>query len=273
MDEIIKNLKIVLDVFNNNRIPIWLNWGTLLGVYRDKKILDNDMDLGTIYLDKPYIRVKFNKIIKELEEHNFKVERNRLDIVLNKGNFRAGIAFYTIDKESKTLMLKGLPVNYLDKWLAKKIYFGILRNRESEFRYALFKMASGRYIINIIPISLICPLRKIKFKGFDCYIPNLTEDYLKYMYGYNWNVPDPNFPHYVTQEHIDCFNDTFHKFFAQCPNCGKKFVVNRLRFDKVIEKKKVECPSCKCKWKQYVHIKGTVLRGIGNDKFNIWRTL
>jgi phosphorylcholine metabolism protein LicD len=260
MNGIVKDLKTINTIFKKHNVSLWLNWGTLLGAVRDKKLIDNDIDLGTINLN--VFITECHMVIKELKNLGFKVEEYDLGMVITKNKFRAGIGYYDVDRDSKTLMQKGLPVNYLNKFFAKKFYYAFMRKNPTNFKYQFFKCLGGKYIIHIIPISLVCPLRRFEFYGDTFYIPNMKTEYLKYLYGPKWYEPDPTFPHFISNNNIDYFKDTFHKFYAKCPNCGEAFVCNRLNFKKPIEKQLVHCPACRNEWKQKVFIKGTIMRKI-----------
>ena len=45
-----KNLKIIIDILQENKIKYWVCHGTLLGIIRDKKLIhwDHDIDIGVI---------------------------------------------------------------------------------------------------------------------------------------------------------------------------------------------------------------------------------
>lgn len=63
----IECLKLVTDEFDKNEIPYWLDWGTLLGAYRNSTIIgyDYDMDVGieSTYANK--VKFLFEKMISD----------------------------------------------------------------------------------------------------------------------------------------------------------------------------------------------------------------
>jgi len=257
-------------VFKKHHNPIWFNWGTLLGIYRDGKFVDDDIDLACYSLKgNAFALGRQDKITKDLESKGFEIEKYSLGMVVKKGDFRAGIGYYNIDRETRSLIQWNLPVNYLDKFFAKKFYYAFMRKKPTNFMYTFFKLLGGYYITHIIPLDIVCPLRKHRYNGEFFNIPNNPEAYLEYLYGTNWRKPDPTFPHYVSKDNINYWKGTFNKFKVNCKNCGSAFIVDRKHFKKPIQNVKVTCPYCRYKCKEKVFIKGTVQRRIIHEP-KIW---
>lgn len=71
--KILKYLLInVTKVFNEENVEYWIDFGTLLGIYREKKIIlyDNDIDICIINLDKD----KIKKCQEKLKKVHIKLE-------------------------------------------------------------------------------------------------------------------------------------------------------------------------------------------------------
>lgn len=70
---LVENLKEVKEIFDKHNIKFWLDWGTLLGAIRDRKIIewDSDIDLGVMASDTE----KIISILPELKEKGFFVAR------------------------------------------------------------------------------------------------------------------------------------------------------------------------------------------------------
>jgi len=265
-----KELTEINKVFKRYKIPLWFNWGTLLGVYRENKFIDDDIDLASSNLNNnAWVKTIQDKIIEELESKGYEVEKYKLGMVVSKGEFRAGIGYYDVDRETRSLIQRNLPVNYLHKKLAKKYYYAFMRKKPTNFKYFFFKLLGGYYITHIIPLDIVCPLRKYRYDGEFFSIPNKTDVYLKYLYGKDWKTPDPTFPHNVTKDNIKYWKGTFHKFYAQCPSCKTAFICNRKDFNKTIERVNLVCPNCKNKFIHMVFIKGTIQRRIISEP-KIW---
>jgi phosphorylcholine metabolism protein LicD len=147
--------------FNKTNIPIWLDFGTLLGYYRENDIIcyDMDVDLSGFYSDK----IQINNILKE-------VQRNNKDIyVHNKCIIPAIVCMYAVIHKPTG--------NYVD----------ILLYTKNKNNYVGgFPIKKYKYVINK---DIIEPLQKVKFLDREVYIPNKTEVLLKHLYGENYMKP------------------------------------------------------------------------------------
>jgi len=255
-----KELKEINSLFKKYKLPLWVNWGTLLHMYRDN-ILDNDIDLASYDLNIPYYKTKYKKILKYLEDKKYSIESKQLGFVVEKNNVKIGIGFHHIDRETNTLTKKMFTL-YMDKFFAKKYYHMFMKKNPTNFKYFFFKILGGYQVITVFPIDMICPLKPFEFNGVTFDVPNKTEQYLEYLYGPNWNTPIPEYPKTVNKKNIKYFEGTLPKFYAKCPNCNSKFIEYRHDFDKPFKLVKVKCPYCKKKFKQKVSVRGTILRRI-----------
>ena len=114
-----KNLKIIINILQENKIKYWVCHGTLLGIIRDKKLIpwDHDIDIGVIE----------NKIYRKLlpiilKKNGFKeikktfLEDDGMMKFVKKGGREVDINFYQINKNDKTVFVKWyIPRNFLMK--------------------------------------------------------------------------------------------------------------------------------------------------------------
>jgi len=255
----------VNQTFKECEIPLWLNFGTLLGIYRDGKLIDDDIDLATYDLNVPWNNSSYKNLEYKLIQKNYSVKNYDLGLIVSKGNFRAGIGFYKvghIPQKPKCLYQENLPVNYMNHKLAKKFYYGFMRNKPTNFKYKFFKLLGGYYITHAVPTDLICPLKKIDFDGEKYFIPNKTKHYLKYLYGDNWKTPDPDFPHFVSEENIKKFRGTFSYILVTCPRCNHSFGETKHEQNKSIVKINFHCGKCGKNFTEKVFLKGVIQRRV-----------
>lgn len=260
-----KELKEINRTFKKYNIPLWLNFGTLLGIYRDKKLIDDDIDLATYNILKTYNKNDFLNIKATLKQKGFEIEKQKLSIIASKGSFRAGIGFYNIGqipKKPNCLYQENLPVMYLNQGLSKKFYYGFMNKNPTNFKYFILRQLGGYYITHAIPTNLICPLKKITFEKETYFIPNKTKEYLHYLYGPTWQIPDPEFPHFITYENIKKFKGTFNYYIVECPRCKHTFADTKGDQDKPIIIKKLYCNRCGKKFTKKIFLKGTIQRRI-----------
>lgn len=165
-------LRILYDESKKYGVELWLDFGTLLGWYREKDFIsyDMDIDLGAFYKDID----KFQKMQKSLIEKGFIYSRT-----------------FEYDGEivEESYSYQGLNVDivyYKEQEGAKNIYsYLIVYGMDFE------KKPMG--IEGYIEQNSIQGLKKIDFKGLEVSVPANTEEYLKNYYGETFMIPIPNF--------------------------------------------------------------------------------
>ena len=178
VDERVKLLFDIKEVFDKNDIFFFPIWGTLLGFIRDKKLIDYDDDLDIACWVKDWEKVE--NTFKEFSNKgygtqykfaNTKHSRLRIFVKLNKDEeliglkkpldnicgFTTGIYFFDIDTDSNEIFL-----------VEKKPY-------RTRFPNKGFK----------------------KMKIYDKYfnVPTNSIEFCKLIYGDNWKVPIKNWKH------------------------------------------------------------------------------
>lgn len=160
-NEVLLKAKAALDEIG---VMFWLDYGTLLGVYRDGKLIsyDTDVDVGVFLEDYT------PEIIKALERHGFLYERK---IVVDEGSYAMEQSFsysnvkidiFYYRKEGKKMISHLFPLNDKREFLVREIYT----------TFSDFKM--------------------IKFLDKEFRIPKNTELRLQETYGEDWRIPISN---------------------------------------------------------------------------------
>lgn len=147
-----KNLIDFLSIFKKKKIKVFLLYGTLLGLYRDKTLIsgDNDIDLGCF-------------------AENFVVNKKKILKLLRSNGF-------LLVRENKSLIQFIRFNENLDLYLFHKLPFAIGR----------FSM--NFFIKNIFLKNLeIMVIGKNKF-----FVPSNTKLFLKTCYGESWKKPIKN---------------------------------------------------------------------------------
>lgn len=166
-------LKILCNECKKENISIWLDFGTLLGWYRQRDFIsfDVDLDLGAYSSDYD----KFQKIRKRLEEQGFVYSRK-----------------FEYDERvvEESYSYKGLNVDIVyyeeRKEIDKNIYSYLI----------VYAMDMNKMPIDIkgyYESNYIKKLIKTEFKGIEVQVPENTEEYLSNYYGDNFMTPIPNF--------------------------------------------------------------------------------
>lgn len=157
----------IYKVSNKNKIPIWLDYGTLLGAYRDKGFIahDDDMDLGMYYDDFTY------NVRRDLYDEGFTIIRQFNKINMNN--------IEDVVCTEITLLYKGLQIDLFFNFKEgdmKCSYGGDGVVKRNQWKLHLFKYPLSDFI-------------KINFLGVQCTIPADTKDYLSFLYGESFMTP------------------------------------------------------------------------------------
>lgn len=145
-------------------ILFWLDYGTLLGVYRDGKLIsyDTDVDVGVMLEDYS------PKIIEALEKEGFLYERK---IVVDEGR-------YAMEQSFSYLNVK-IDIFYYRKEGGKLISHLFPLDDQKEFQVReIYTSDSG--------------FKEIQFLGKNFKIPNDTDLRLEETYGKEWRIPISN---------------------------------------------------------------------------------
>lgn len=180
-------LFLVGDILSQAGIPYWLNYGTLLGAYRDNDFIphDYDLDIGLMmeYQEKVKKLMCDNGLTQVFEAHmggsweepeavEYRFEYNGACIDFN---------FYFV-KECGT-------VSTYDFVLIENVDYRSNMGKQNPI------LVEG-------VTSPLSGLKKIVFKGREFAIPDNTEDYLVANYGPSWRVPVKDFDYHDYAENI-----------------------------------------------------------------------
>lgn len=164
-------LKIFADHMNQAGIPFWLEFGTLLGFYREHDFIshDNDMDFGAYIEDHDRIR-------KLLIGSGFKLVRYYSD---NAGGI----------EECYRILNSSFDIFYFRRDTAGMHCSSYCRAPKSWIRSLLNRR---KFFVRetTFPDTGLVPA---EFKGVNVYVPNACDAHLKAHYGENYMTPDPKF--------------------------------------------------------------------------------
>ena len=150
----VKNLIILINALDEHKVRYFVDSGTLLGMYRDKKLIPWDWDVELSMTEEEYDKKK-NIILNIIDKLNFKI------IKINEENKKIDIE-KDLDRSINKYSIKVWKLNK-----KKEMYF---RNN--------FEIPK-KFFENICEISCY----KRKFNS-----PCNVEEYLEYMYG-DWRKP------------------------------------------------------------------------------------
>ena len=224
VEKIDENLSLALRIFKENKIPYWICHGTLLGIIRDKKLMDWDHDVDIAIWEKTISKAKLTEI---MISNNFTVKPqffvgDGLTCFHRNGGKQVDIHYYktTFNKiENKEMAVffpnyipKNIFLKFVDAISMANIYEGnfkylikILIIFQPIFKFIKAILVKKNMFYNAIgycePLEFLNEFKEIIFSGTKLTIPHKPEEYLQYIYGKNWKVPDKNY-HYAN-EHVN----------------------------------------------------------------------
>lgn len=157
---------------NNARILFWLDYGTLLGYYRDKDFIkhDNDLDIGAKIEDAAKIRSVLTangfRLVHEYHSSNGGIEECYKYL-----HTCVDVFYYKEDLEKQTI--------YCTSYVTRRHIFSSFRKN--------FTCWVKRVDFPLMNFTTV------KFKGVNVLVPEYTQTYLKCVYGEHFMTPDPSY--------------------------------------------------------------------------------
>ena len=221
----LKNLLDVKQVFDMCNIRFWLDYGTLLGAIRDRKLVRHmqDVDLGMVdedwekfvYSLQEFKKRGFNLMVKEFKVggvvfRTAKLYRFGISVDFSIYKF---LGKYAIDFHDRWGDMKFKFVRFLYYVLPLpevirrcirnannmpmkfiKVHFDVLPAKSKMPNSYIGRWLLGwkSYYYNKIPKYYFERLDTMNFYGTAFNVPSPVEDYLRYIYGKEWIMPQKN---------------------------------------------------------------------------------
>ena len=205
----------VINLFNQNNIKYWICHGTLLGVIRDRKLIEWDHDIDLALWDSSNQK---KKIIELMLNNGFVLRKGfkiKNDIISfsRKGGRIVDINFY-LRKQLKNSKER---VAYIKWFIPKNIFCKIIdalsnsRKYNGKFKIIIRSFFLFQEFFNYLklilikfnffykeigysePEYLLKDIKKLELDNLTLNIPNECEKYLEYLYGENWKIPKRNY--------------------------------------------------------------------------------
>ncbi len=216
MNVLDQNFETVVRLLDKENIFYWIGQGSLLGIIRDNKLIEWDHDIDfCVWHDSN----NKDRVVKLLQSAGFDY---RKDLEINGGNEqmsfdrnggrRVDINFYQKGKTRegekiafvKWSMPRNIFMQLLDAISLSDIYDSKYKNLIR--RLSILK-PTATYLKNFLieknffyknvgyqqPLELLKEFKIVNFHNLNINIPTLSEEYLKYLYGDNWRVPQKKF--------------------------------------------------------------------------------
>ena len=211
------NLALAANIFYKHKIDYWFCHGTLLGIVRDKQLIEWDPDIDVAIWEESVSRRKITEIMTinnfKLKTDSFFIGDNLLSFT-KEGGRKVDIHFYK--KMYDKIKNQHMAVVYMS-YLPKNIFFKVLDvlsiAKTYRGKYKLFVKIFGIFQSfflffktklvkkNIFyksagycePMELLNEFKEIEFFNTKVIIPSKSEECLEYIYGQDWKIPKKDF--------------------------------------------------------------------------------
>lgn len=174
--EAIEVLRLYSNAMHSNGLVFWLDYGTLLGYYREHDFIKHDFDLDTSawFEDHDCIKQALEEAGFERVRHYYLKNRDGLEECYKHKDYITTIdVFYYFNEDNKSYCFSFNPLVSM----TKKSHLN--KEQPSKVRKWTFN--------RIVPIPA-------EFKGVKVYVPENTGAYLASTYGETFMTPIPHFP-------------------------------------------------------------------------------
>jgi phosphorylcholine metabolism protein LicD len=225
----VTNLADFDDVLTSLGICFWLDYGTLLGAVRDKKLVSEmkDIDVGLLDIDEQKLsealdnlyNIGFRYCLRQFQigrETYRTVKLNRFGIEIDMSIYKKRGNF-ALDLHSRYFNERAETVARFARWCYQQLPLSPpLRTQLALGHDAISRLflivdsfprksvldlpSSVRYLLGWymyeyakIPLRFFAHHKSLTLYGRTFYVPNSTEEYLSFLYGSNWRTRDPSY--------------------------------------------------------------------------------
>ena len=169
----LKLLNEITDILDEHHVKYWLDFGTLLGVVREKRILpwDDDIDISIFEEDEKVMLEKVLPVIKKARYRAYTIRLKEDVGPLKEGDIRS----FKI-RNNRFFFLRGY---------VKLDIFIMYKHQKDLYWYELGEPHS-------LPQNLVSEFQMIDFNGKKYRVPKDYDTYLTHHYG-DWRTPNPNY--------------------------------------------------------------------------------
>lgn len=174
--EAVDVLRLYSDAMISNGLVFWIDYGTLLGYYREHDFIKHDFDLDTStwYEDHDHVKAVLEKAGFERVRHYYLKNQAGLEECYKHRDYTTTIdVFYYFNEGDRSFCFSFVPM----------VNMGVKRNLNKQQPSRARKWTFAK--INPVPAE---------FKGVKVYVPENPGNYLASTYGNTFMTPIPDFP-------------------------------------------------------------------------------
>lgn len=203
-------LRIVLQILKKNGIDCWLDYGTLLGAVRHKGFIpwDDDLDVAIKRCDYEKALIVLKNELKPYKIEIGSVTLGRIWIHI----WKAGVMLDIFPMDCVAANSVSDCNELKAKVLSYRRYYSkhrnkpndiLMRNRDEIIGKADYNSPIWYHSVEflgdgtVFSDSTIFPLARLEFEGFEFFVPNSYQEYLRQLYGDNYmNLPKKGVLHH-----------------------------------------------------------------------------
>lgn len=169
-----KLMKFLAATFEEEGLKYWLDFGSLLGMVRNGKLIehDHDVEMSIFEEDLPKLVALREKIRKQ----KYKLDYKDLSVEHPKWKWPQIRLPKSKELDVEIMAYRAWPPRDGDESKCVKV-----------------RGYSARHRALIAPREFFAELDSIEYEGVNIAIPSKVEEYLHLRYGPNWKTPNPNF--------------------------------------------------------------------------------
>jgi len=175
------SIKTFKEILDSNNILYWLDFGTLLGIYRDNHLLswDKEFDIGIFREDY----FKIIELLPLFEQKGFTMDNihSECNIQFKKNGLKFDINIYEKQDDYYIQFWNNHDDNIV----------GCILDFIIKHLYILYIKHGSSRILSRIPKGFFSKLKHHNYMNMDFLIPDDTAGYLKLRYG-KWTIPVKN---------------------------------------------------------------------------------
>jgi len=195
VEEAKRSAKFLHNMFTTLGIKYWMDYGTLLGIVRDKAFIPYDTDVECYMFFKD--ETDKMKVVEYLKIHGFKIiydfhTRQGVNSIEKEGYLHMSFGWFKYHPVLSKLIPKRLFLKLGRRYTRQSSEF--IRPHEGEIRE---KRRFNCWVRSFLPLVFCDTIKTVPFYDFEVCIPGRAEELLQIRYGEEWGIPTSKYTGYT----------------------------------------------------------------------------
>lgn len=190
-----RSAKFLHKMFTELGIKYWMDYGTLLGIVRNKAFIPYDTDIECYMLFKH--EMEKHLVMSYLTCHGFRFsvdldDRQGITIHDREGYIHMSFGWFKHHPILKNILPKNLLIKLGKKYTTSSSE--LIRPHEGETRE---KRGFNCWVRSFLPLIFCSRIQTVPFYDFVVCIPDKAEELLEIRYGSDWKIPQKQYKGYT----------------------------------------------------------------------------